>query len=143
MVVLDIKCEECNNTCNSIHFQRNFINWTSGNNDIDEFIQDTQLSAHGDVKKAIEWIPYNRFNNIKYIAKGGFGKVYVANWIDGCIDNRDYKNQSWKRKDQNKFVALKSLNNSKNITLEFMNEVNYFAITYLIFLYLVLILINI
>jgi serine/threonine protein kinase len=143
MVVLDIKCEKCNDVCNSMHFLYNFINWTSGNNDIDKFIQDTQLSAHGDVKKAIEWIPYNRFNDIKYIAKGGFGKVYVANWIDGCIDNWDDDNQNWKRKDQNKFVALKSLNNSKNVTLEFMNEVNYFVITYLIFLCLILILINI
>jgi serine/threonine protein kinase len=143
MIVLDIECEKCNDTCNSIHFQHKFINWASGNNDIDKFIQDTQLSAHGDVKRAIEWIPYSRFNDIKYIAKGGFGRVYVANWIDGCIDNWDDNNQNWKRKDQNKFVALKSLNNSKNVTLEFMNEVNYFVITYLILLYLVLILINI
>ena len=28
-----------------------------------------------------------------------------------------------KEKNQNKIVALKSLNNSKNVTLEFMNEV--------------------
>jgi hypothetical protein len=25
--------------CNSIYFQSNFKNWTSGNNDVDEFIQ--------------------------------------------------------------------------------------------------------
>jgi hypothetical protein len=144
MVVCDInECEKCNYACNSIYFQQQFINWASGNNDIDKFIQSTQLSAHDDVKKVIEWIPYNRFNDIKYIAKGGFGKVYVANWIDGCIDNWDDDNQYWKRKDLNKFVALKSLNNSKNVTLEFMNEVNCLVITYLIFLYLVLILINI
>jgi hypothetical protein len=135
MVVLDIKCEKCNNTCSSIYFQHNFSNWTSGNNDIDKFIQEIQLSAHDDVKKAIEWIPYNRFDNIEYIAKGGFGKVYVANWIDGYINNWSDYNQNWKRKYQNKFVALKSLNNSKNVTLEFMNEVNYFVIAYLIYFY--------
>ncbi|POG82137.1 hypothetical protein GLOIN_2v1498982, partial [Rhizophagus irregularis DAOM 181602=DAOM 197198] len=45
----------------------------------------------------IEWIPYNRFYDIKYIAKGGFGKVYKANWIDGPIDEWDDKNENWKR----------------------------------------------
>jgi len=49
--------------------------------------------------------------------------VYRANWIDGFILDWDDKNQNWKRHDSNKFVALKSLNNSKNVTLEFLNEV--------------------
>ena len=124
-------CNECKqpNTgyrwcrlCNAKRFQQNFKNWTSGNDDIDKFIQDTQLSASG-YYEVLEWIPYNRFYDIKYIAKGGFGKVYRANWIDGFIYEWDNINQNWKREEQNKFVALKSLNNSKNVTLEFINEV--------------------
>ena len=124
-------CKECNqeNTsrdwckaCNAKHFQQNFENWTSGNVDIDKFIQDTQLSANY-YDKVLEWIPYDRFHNIEYIAKGGFGKVYKANWIDGYITNWDNKNQNWNRCDSNKFVALKSLNNSKNVTSDFINEV--------------------
>ena len=124
-------CKECNQeytysvwckTCNAKHFQQNFENWTSGNDDIDKFIQDTQLSAHFHASKALEWIPYNRFCNIEYIAKGGFGKVYRANWIDGPIHEWGYDNQNWKR-DQNVFVILKSLNNPKIVTSEFMNEV--------------------
>ncbi|GBC41368.2 kinase-like domain-containing protein [Rhizophagus irregularis DAOM 181602=DAOM 197198] len=47
----------------------------------------------------------------------------IAKWIDGYIDEWDDYNQNWKRKDQNMVVALKSLNNSKNVTLEFMNEI--------------------
>ena len=125
-------CKECNqeNTgydwckaCNAKHFQQNFEKWTSGNVDIDKFIQEAQLSANSS-EKVIEWIPYDRFYDIEYIAKGGFGKVYRANWIDGYIRKWDSKkNQNWKRTDSNKFVALKSLNNSKNVTLEFLNEV--------------------
>ncbi|RIA93986.1 kinase-like domain-containing protein, partial [Glomus cerebriforme] len=69
------------------------------------------------------WIPYDRFYNIKYIAKGGFGKVYKANWIDGFIVYWDNKSRNWKRNGSNKYVALKSLNNSKNITSEFINEI--------------------
>src|ERR1700733_13602758 len=119
-------CKECNQqytdygwckVCNAKHFQQNFKNWTSGNVDIDKFIQDTQLSANY-YDKVLEWIPYDRFYDIEYIAKGGFGKVYKANWIDGNIDYWDNKNRSWKRYD-NMFVALKSLNNSKSVTLEF------------------------
>ena len=115
-------CEKCKVTCNAKYFQINFKNWTSGNNDIDKFIQDTQLSPDNSYN-VLEWIPYDRFYDIKYIAKGGFGKVYRANWIDGQIKNWDNKNQDWVRERCNRSVALKSLNNSKNITLEFINEV--------------------
>ena len=78
-------CEECNQeytgvdwcfACNAKHFQhfqQNFEKWSSGNVDIDKFIQDTQLSANKRFK-ALEWIPYDRFYDIEYIAKGGFGK---------------------------------------------------------------------
>ena len=77
MVVLsDEECKICHKVCNAIHYQQNFENWTSGNNDIDKFIQDTQLSAHDSNDKPLEWIPYDRFYDIEYIAKGGFGKVY-------------------------------------------------------------------
>ncbi|CAB4429303.1 unnamed protein product [Rhizophagus irregularis] len=123
MVVLNEKCKECDYICYSKRFQQNFNNWTSGNDDIDKFIQDTQLSAHKDVKNILEWIPYDKFYDIKYIAEGGFGKVYRANWIDGYMNKWDKHNKNWERSDQNRFVALKSLNNSSNVTLEFMNEI--------------------
>ena len=76
----------------------------------------------------LEWIEYDRFENIEYITKGGFGKVYKANWKDGFITKWDYETNQWKRSVDIYYedtpVALKSLNNSKDITLEFLNEVN-------------------
>ena len=48
--------------------------------------------------------------------------MYRAKWIDGHINNWDSINKNWKR-NNSKFVALKSLNNSENITLKFINEV--------------------
>ncbi|RIA93044.1 kinase-like domain-containing protein [Glomus cerebriforme] len=110
------------NPCNAKHFQQNFKNWTSDNDDIDKFIQDTQLSANN-YNKVLEWIPYGRFYDIKYIAKGGFGKVYKTNWIDGKIWHWDNKIQKWYRPYPDSKVALKSLNNSKNVRLEFINEI--------------------
>jgi hypothetical protein len=124
MMVLDYICKICNYKCNAFHFQQNFEKWTSGNNDIDKFIQDTQLSGHTwhsfDSGSAFEWIPYCKFNNIKYIAEG---KVYKANWIDGKISYWDNNKQNWERNNQNMIVILKSINNSKNITIEFKDEV--------------------
>ena len=55
--------------CNSKRFQQNFKNWTSGNDEVDKFIQKTQLNAKED-KEILEWIEYDRFENIEYIIKG-------------------------------------------------------------------------
>src|SRR4051812_22435348 len=94
MVVLDGKyiCKECNQKydgdwckpCNSKHFQNDFNNWTSGNDKIDKIIQDAQLNANDDFG-VIEWIPYDRFKDVKQIGKGGFGTIHYARWIDGFI----------------------------------------------------------
>src|SRR5437773_601632 len=79
-------CPECNkpntnykwcNQCNAKRFQQYFLNWTSGNIYIDNFIQEAQLSAKREYH-VLEWIPYNRLTNIKYLAKGGFSTVYNA-----------------------------------------------------------------
>ena len=109
-------------SCNSKHFQQNFKNWTSGNSDVDKLIQESQLNAKN-YNEILEWIEYDRFENIEYITKGGFGKIYKAFWKDGYIIKWDYKTNQWKRC-ESVMVALKCLNNSKDITLEFLNEVN-------------------
>jgi hypothetical protein len=133
-------CKECEqpiaelnwcHECNARHFQQNFNNWTSGNDNIDKLIQNTQLSAVWN-NKLLEWIPFDRFTDIEYIDKGGFCNVYKAKWIDGRIQNWDIKNQNWNRSHQNEFVALKSLNNSENVTFEYIKEV---LINHKIFLY--------
>jgi hypothetical protein len=124
-------CEECKQkytginwckSCSANHFQQNFKNWTSNNENIDKFIQDTQLSANS-YFAVLEWIPYDRFYDIECDAEGGFGRMYSANWIDGNICGWDNVNKNWTRRDSNMLVALKSLNNSNNLTLEFIDEV--------------------
>jgi hypothetical protein len=123
MMVLNNKCKKCNKICNAIYFQQKFIDWTSNDDDIDKFIQDTQLSAHDDVRGVLEWIPYDRFYDVKYISKDDFGEMYIADWSDGNISYWDAKNQSWKRDNLNMFVNLKSLNTPNDLTLEFINKV--------------------
>src|SRR5438105_209655 len=83
-------------TCNSKHFQQDFNKWTSGNKEIDEFIQNFQLNATR-YEEELEWIPYEKFSDIEYLAKGGFGTVYKAEWIDGYIYNWGTSQNTWTR----------------------------------------------
>jgi DNA-directed RNA polymerase subunit RPC12/RpoP len=112
--------------CNSKRFQQNFKNWTSGNHDVDEFIQKAQLEANN-VVQIVEWIEYDKFEDVEYLAKGGFGTTFKAVWKDGYIDGLDYDNNQWKRISKTK-VALKCLHNSQDITTDFLKEVRYFLI---------------
>ena len=112
-----VYCEECKQPSNAKQFQQNFKNWTSGNYDIDEFIQNAQLKAKN-YREVLEWIDYDKFNNVEYLAKGGFGTTYKASWKDGNIKSLDFVNDLWNRLGET-YVALKCLHNSQNITVEF------------------------
>ena len=101
--------------------QQSFLNWTSGNDYIDKFIQESQLNAQ-DRNQVLEWIPYNRFKNIKYFDKGGFGTIYKAIWLDGPISHWSKYKRNWNRYNE-LTVALKSFNKSSNLNEEFLNEV--------------------
>ena len=70
----------------------------------------------------LEWIGYDRFENVEYLAKGGFGTVFKAIWKDGPIEYWDFENKQFKREGKTE-VALKCLHNSQNITAEFLREV--------------------
>jgi hypothetical protein len=124
-------CNKCNRIkityfwCNYCHLQLNFKNWTSGNNDVDEFIRKAQLKAKI-WYQLIEWIEYDKFEDVEYLAKGGFGTTFKAIWNEGYII-RDDKNDQLIRKGETK-VALKCLHNSQDITTEFLKEVRYFLI---------------
>jgi hypothetical protein len=97
----------------------NNITLTSGNKKIDEFIQEMQLKINDSL---FEWIPYNQFDEIKKIGKGGFSTIYSAVWKKGPLCNKNQWSGNYTR-DSNKVVALKCLNNSRNFTYEFLNKV--------------------
>ena len=96
--------------------------WTSsGDEKLDEIIRNTQLEAKGfDSRYYIEWIPYDDLKNIKKIGKGGFATVYQSEWSNGpriALENKRYYYK-------NGLVALKKLENSQNVSDEFLKEVN-------------------
>src|SRR3954464_11903962 len=132
MVLQDGFCKNCGEQYTSVSFKwcklcqienlkGNFTNWTSGNEKIDELIQEMQLKINNPRDIVFEWIPYNQFSDIEEIGKGGFSTVNSAIWKDGPLKFK-YGNEKYTRKSNQK-VALKCLYNSQNITNEFLNEV--------------------
>ncbi|GBB92996.1 hypothetical protein RclHR1_20980005 [Rhizophagus clarus] len=71
-----------------------------------------------------EWIPYDQFNNIEEIGKGGFSTVYSATWKDGLLEYNS--RQGWNRISNTK-VALKCIYNSQNCLDKFINEVKVYS----------------
>src|ERR1051326_7905019 len=70
-------CEKCDNA----KLIQNFPNWTSGNRDFDEFIQDTQRNAKS-YTSYYEYIPFDdfEFENIGDLAKDWPSKLCIAWW---------------------------------------------------------------
>ncbi|RHZ85431.1 hypothetical protein Glove_66g85 [Diversispora epigaea] len=137
-------CPECNQNsyeygwckpCNLKHFQNDFNNWTSGNDKIDKFIQDAQLNANN-YDQVIEWIPYDRFKDVKQIGKGGFGTIHYARWIYGRIFRWDIENKQWARQrnwdGESGEVALKKFDNFIEIHLKIRaqySSIEFYGIT--------------
>ncbi|EXX59642.1 Ypk2p [Rhizophagus irregularis DAOM 197198w] len=95
---------------------------SSGNRIIDDFIRYTQINLVNKRGK-MEYVPYEQFINIKFIAEGGFSKIYKATWIDGPVNT--YNNKEGFRF-KNYTVVLKKINDSKNITSKELNELKVF-----------------
>ena len=126
-----LTCEKCGKVYTNIHrewckpcqinnLKGNFTNWTSGNEKIDNFIQEMQIMEYS--HRIFEWIPYNQFNDIKEIGKGTSPtKIYSAIWKNGTLRYAwfsSYKKR-WIRK-PNKEVVLKYSSNSID---KFLSEV--------------------
>jgi len=120
----------------------------SENHVIDEFLLSNQQDSSG---KYFEWIPFNHFTDIKHLADGRFSKVYTATWLDReeKVYEVDDSNKAFELIDhvlpENKcfldnmvvkpsrievrkrtspiMVILKSLCNSHDILMDFLNEV--------------------
>ncbi|CAG8786418.1 21612_t:CDS:2, partial [Gigaspora rosea] len=99
----------------------NFKNWTSGNQKLDQLIQEYQLINTINPTHMIEWIPFDHIDWVVHKAKGGFGSVYTARWIDGPIIDWDDFGQKFIR-DGSTIIILKSLDNSSNINENLIKE---------------------
>jgi hypothetical protein len=105
--------------CETNRLKKNFTNWTSGSEKIDNFIQEKQLKINNPWHIVFEWIPYDKFLDIKEVDKDDFSTVYSALWEDGPLywdeNNDEYKGYP-------KEVALKCSHNLQNAD-EFLSKV--------------------
>jgi len=96
--------------------QENLYTW-SENEGIDNFIKEKQQKTNY-AWDFFEWIPYNKFENIKIIKKEEFVTIYFALWKDRYFEFE--KNHRIRRKELK--VVLKCLDNCKELTV-FLNKV--------------------
>ncbi|GBC02684.1 hypothetical protein RclHR1_04750012 [Rhizophagus clarus] len=141
IVLKDLYCEKCgkkyvkynivdtpywhsnSNWCRQCiinHLKENFTTWSSGNEDIDDFIQKTQLNFEPE-DLVFEWIPNNHFNDVKEIGKNDSATIYSAIWKGGPLSYDEDQKELIRESD--KKVALKCLHNSQIVVSEFLNEV--------------------
>jgi hypothetical protein len=133
----DHYCEECGETyvmayyykwckpCQINYLKNNFTNWTSGNEEIDNFIQESQMEINNkwinDYSMTFEWIPYDRFSCIE-TGKSGFTTIYLAIWKDGPLHCDRYNDRKKYIRNSDIKVVLKYLHNLQNIN-EFLDKV--------------------
>ena len=80
----------------------------------------------------VEWVAFDRFEDVKQIGEGGFAKVYSAKWVDGQVKYTK-SDGSWKKLEPEPInVALKSLNGSQNMSAEYLNEVSFIFYFYFV-----------
>ncbi|PKK75325.1 kinase-like protein [Rhizophagus irregularis] len=114
----------CKN-CDIAFLKENFNNWTSGSSMIDLFIRHTQLNANESMDY-LEWIDFDQLDLIENINKrGAFSSIYSAVWMEGPRWNLDEVAELWTRNGPTK-VILKRLNNSQNMSQEFVNLYRYY-----------------
>ncbi|RIB02722.1 kinase-like domain-containing protein [Gigaspora rosea] len=118
-------CEHCNrdNTspawCQTCDPQKTVEGWTSGNKNIDDCIKEFQLNSIA-YESVIEWIPFNRLENIQKISDDKFGNVFQATWLDGKRLILKYNKRS---RSPSYMVELKGLFDSRKSLKEFTNQI--------------------
>ena len=107
--------------CISLQLQSLFTTWTSGNNIVDNFIQQSQM-ASSLPNHILEWIPFEQFKKVTKLTEGGFSSIYTATWTRGTITDYDENKKEFSYLDK-QIVVLKSLNDSSNPGKAFFDEV--------------------
>ena len=88
--------------CLPCYFKKNFTDWTSKNEIIDDFIKNKQLKISKNYDVVFEWIPYNQFENIEKIDDD----ITIAVWKDGPLYYNNYNGKKKLFRKSNEQVVL-------------------------------------
>ena len=80
------KCNECkkrrplygSHQCRNCYKTKSIFK-PSGNKVIDDFIRYTLINDNK-LSGKMEFVPYDQFKDVEFIAEGGFSKIYKATW---------------------------------------------------------------
>ncbi|KAG9294626.1 hypothetical protein G9A89_008105 [Geosiphon pyriformis] len=126
------KCPECYSTlkdplwckfCEYSRFSKSWGIWSSGNDNIDQYIAKTQEISES-CRGCLEWISPDEITFLEKVGMGGFGIVKKGRLERGKILFWDEKNQKHERSGVTK-VALKFLRSSQNI--KYINSDEFIA----------------
>ncbi|RHZ86175.1 hypothetical protein Glove_54g23 [Diversispora epigaea] len=109
--------------CIKEHFIQEFGTWSSGNAEVDKFVQESQKNHQGHYGNRLQWIPYDNFLGINHLANGGYGSVYSAILKNGIKSHWNLNKQDWEYSFVDKRVVLKEINDSRHDTSKFLKEV--------------------
>lgn len=96
----------------------------TGNEALDEFFKDLWLLTDC-YTGVIEWIPFEDFNDMQEIGRGGFSTVYSAILSNGLKEIKADENGKYVIQSRGlpKKLALKNLTNSQNLSDDFLKEI--------------------
>ncbi|EXX77957.1 polo kinase CDC5 [Rhizophagus irregularis DAOM 197198w] len=123
-------CEVCKEECLATlyceycirnYLKTKFSNWTSGNNDIDDLIKKCQMESRAP-DMIVEWIPYNNFQNIEFLTRGGCADIYTADWIGSRYKNWNPEQQQLILSNTIRKVVLKKLENIESANRSWFDE---------------------
>ncbi|CAB4440456.1 unnamed protein product [Rhizophagus irregularis] len=121
---MELDFADCWNLASGKEFiVKNFTNWTSGSEIIDNFIQEKQLKYDED-ESVFEWIPYNELLDIKEI---GDNCLTTAIFKNGPLYYKE-RDKEWIRESFEK-VCIRYLHNSQDND-EFLNEIESYLLHY-------------
>lgn len=102
---------------------------TSGNEIIDNFIQERRLEINNSSDIVFEWIPYDQFFNINEVDNDDSSTICSAKWKIGPLNWDHYHEKKYIRNTRGKEVVLKYSHNLQNIN-GFLNEVYNFTMSF-------------
>lgn len=109
-------------SCEMKRFEQQFESWSSGNDDIDCFILESQLNSTNFFDH-LEWISFDRFQDVESIGDGDY--TFQAIWLDGPSNRWDMKNNRYVGNGEC-LVVLKCFEIPENSSSDFFDQVIIF-----------------
>ncbi|RIA93802.1 kinase-like domain-containing protein [Glomus cerebriforme] len=109
-------------SCEMKRFEEQFESWSSGNDDIDCFILETQLNSTS-LLDHLDWISYDRFQDIELFSTGDNECTFRAIWLDGPNNIWDMKNNRYVGSGEC-LVVLKCIEIPQNSPLSFFDQLS-------------------